>query len=52
MFFKIVIFVIVMNLIYELIEIVFPSKNMKLTIKSFSLIVMLYALCDYLIALI
>ena len=49
MFYKIAIFVIVINVIYELIEILFPLSKMNFTIKSFTLIVMLYTLCDYLV---
>lgn len=49
MFYKISIFVIVLNLIYELIEILFPMTKMSFSIKSFTLIVMLYMVCDYLL---
>ena len=48
MFYKISIFVIVLNLIYELIEILFPMTKMGFSIKSFTLIIMLYMVCDYL----
>ena len=50
MFYNIVLTIIVLNVIYELVEVVFPIKKMNTTIKSFVLMVMLYALCDYLIA--
>lgn len=49
MFYKISIFVIVLNLIYELIEILFPMTKMGFSIKSFTLIIMLYMVCDYLL---
>lgn len=52
MFIKIVVVVIVLNVIYELVEMIFPVKTLNLTIKSFALIVMLYALCDYVVAVI
>ena len=52
MVFKVVVLLIVVNLIYELVELIFPAKKINLTIKSFSLIVMLYAVCDYLVSLI
>ena len=51
MIFKIVVLIVVMNLIYELIEIIFPVKKLNLTIKSFALLIMLYAMCDYLMVL-
>ena len=47
MFYKISIFVVVLNLIYELIEMIFPMSKMNFTIKSFTLMVMLYVVCDY-----
>lgn len=38
--------VVVLNLIYEIIEIVFPIKKMSVTVRSFTLVVMLCALIE------
>ena len=42
-----VVVIIVLNLLYELIEIVFPAKKMSVAIKSFASLILLYALCEY-----
>lgn len=42
MIYRFVLVVIVLNIIYELVEVVFPSSRMKSTVKSFVLIVVLY----------
>ena len=42
--------VIILNVVYELVEFVFPIKRMGNIVKSFALIIMLYALCDYVVA--
>lgn len=47
MIYKFVCVVIVLNLLYELIEVVFPAKKMKGIVKSFVMMLMVYALCDY-----
>lgn len=38
--------IVVMNVLYELIEFIFPTKNMKTIVKSFTLIFFLYAICE------
>ena len=43
---------IVLNIIYELVEILLPVQKMKLIVKSFTLVVLLYAMCEYLFLLI
>ena len=40
MIYRFVFSVIVLNLVYEIIEIVFPAKKIKNTVKSFVLILM------------
>lgn len=42
-----VITIIVLNLIYELIEIVFPINKMSVAVKSYALLIVLYAMCEY-----
>ena len=42
-----VLVVIVLNVVYEMVEFIFPIKRMGNIVKSFTLIIMLYALCDY-----
>ena len=46
MIYKFVTGVIVLNLIYELVEIIFPSSKMKSSVKSFVLILLLYVVID------
>ncbi len=46
MIYKITILIIVLNLLYEVIEVVFPSKKMKNSVKSFTLIFMLYLIIN------
>ena len=46
MIYKFVTGVIVLNLIYELVEIIFPSSKMKSSVKSFVLILLLYVVVD------
>lgn len=45
MIYKFVISVIVLNLLYELIEIILPSSKIKNMVQSVCLIIMLYAVC-------
>lgn len=47
MIYEFVVVILVLNVIYELVEIIFPIKRMNGIIKSFSLLIMLYALFDY-----
>lgn len=49
--FKVCAVVIILDLLYEFIEMIFPSKKMKSIIKSFSLTLILYLICDYLFKL-
>ena len=48
MFYRFVCIVIILNVLYELIEVIFPSKKMKSTVKSFVLVLIFYVICDYL----
>lgn len=45
MIYKFVGTIIVLNVMYEIIEIILPSKRMKNTIRSFILIIMFYVIC-------
>lgn len=45
MIYKFVSIVIVLNIVYEIVEIILPSKKMKNAIKSFILIMMFYVIC-------
>lgn len=36
---------IILNILFEIIEIIFPSEKMNGFVKSFVLIIMLYAMC-------
>lgn len=38
--------VIVLNLLYELLEMILPSEKLKTTVKSFVLLLMLYVVCE------
>ncbi len=49
MIYKLVSSIVVLNLIYEIIEIIFPAKKMKNTIKSFILILIFYEICKVII---
>lgn len=51
MIYKFVISFLVLNIIFEFIEIIFPIKKMKNMVRSFVLIVMLYAVSEYIFAL-
>ncbi len=42
---------VVLEIIYELIELIFPIKKMRSAVKSFVLLVMLTALCSYIFSL-
>lgn len=46
MIYKFTCIVILMNLMYEFIELIFPSKKMKGIVKSFVMICIIYAICD------
>ena len=50
MIYKFVISFLVLNIIFEFIEIIFPIKKMKNMVRSFVLIVMLYAVSEYIFA--
>lgn len=52
MIYKFVYTFIILNIIYELIEIIFPIKKMNMMVKSFVLIITLYVMCEYIFALI
>ena len=51
MVYKLVLTFILCNLIYEIVEIVFPVNKMKNIVKSFVLIVLLYAISKYIISI-
>lgn len=51
MIYKFVISFLVLNIIFEFIEIIFPIKKIKNMVRSFVLIVMLYAVSEYIFAL-
>ena len=40
--------VLVLSVVYELVELLFPSKKMNTAVKSFTLVIFLYSLCSYL----
>ncbi len=42
---------IILNIIYEIIEIIFPIKKMNMVVKSFVLMITLYAMCEYIFSL-
>lgn len=46
MIYKFVTSVIVLNLLYELLEMIFPSTKLKTTVKSFVLLLMIYTVCE------
>ncbi len=51
MIYKFVILIVTLNVLYEMIEFIFPIGKMKQIIKSFTLIVFLYEICQFVISL-
>lgn len=49
--YNLVLIFIVLEIIYELIELIFPIKKMRGTVKSFVLMVMLTAIISYIFSL-
>lgn len=47
MIYRFVFLIIVLNLLYELVEVVFPAKKMKTSVKSYVLILVFYVICKY-----
>ena len=47
--FNLVLMFIGLNIFYELIELIFPISKMKMSVKSFVLIIMLYAVCSFIV---
>lgn len=46
-----VVLIVCLNLVYELVDFVFPVSKMKGSIKSFVLTFMLYVIVDWIVAL-
>ena len=51
MIYNFVLTFILLNVIYELLEVIFPSSKMQNFVKSFVLIVILYAASSYICSL-